>query len=113
MSAPAVPTLYLLAGLGVLGVAWALTRPGAAGAAGEALGAAAVDAADGAIRGTVVAVGELVGIPATDADQCTRDLAAGDLLAASFSCPAPRYLKAIATGDHGPAFQGGGATGSY
>lgn len=108
-----LPTLYVLAGLGVVGVAWAMTRQGAAAAAGEAAAHAVVDAAEGAIRGTVIGVGEVVGIPETDNDQCTLDLARGDLWAASFSCPAPRYLKAIATGDYGSSGQSGGATGSW
>jgi hypothetical protein len=113
MKVPASLPLVALAALGVLGAAWALTRPGAAAGAGEAMGRALIEGADGAIRGTVVAAGELVGIPDTNADQCTIDLAAGDLWAASFSCPAPRYLKAVATGDYGAKATGNGAEGSW
>lgn len=43
--------------------------------------------------GVVVGVGEAVGIPATNQDQCSIDMANGDDWAASFSCPAPVFLK--------------------
>jgi hypothetical protein len=46
----------------------------------------------GAASGVVVGAGEAIGIPATDEDQCSKDLAAGDKWAASFSCPAKRLL---------------------
>lgn len=60
-------------------------------AAGAAVAAAVGDAA----VGTVVGIGEVVGIPATNATQCQLDLAAGDLWAASFSCDAGTYLEAV------------------
>lgn len=69
-------------------------RRGFAGAAKDT-SKAAVNVLGGAIAGTVEGVGEAVGIPATDDDQCTKDLAAGDTLAASFSCPASRFIKSV------------------
>lgn len=61
---------------------------------GQALGEGAAGAAIGAGEGVVLGVGDAVGIPRTDDDQCTIDLANGDLWAASFSCPAGRYIEA-------------------
>lgn len=109
MKVPASFPLFALVAVAALAAAWAITRQGAASAAGQAAGQALVDATDGAIRGTVVGIGGIVGIPDTNADQCTIDLANGDMWAASFSCPAPRYLKALA----GNIAGSGGATGSY
>lgn len=62
-----------------------------AGAAGRAVGSGAVDFVDG----VVVGVGSGMGVPETDAAQCDADLAAGDMWAASFSCPAGRWLSAV------------------
>lgn len=50
-------------------------------------------AADSAVANVIVGAGGVVGIPATDNDQCTLDIARGDTWAASFSCPAPRFFK--------------------
>lgn len=60
---------------------------GAASAAAKAAGDAAV--------GTVIGIGQVVGIPETSDQKCTVDLANGDFWAASFSCTATRYLKAV------------------
>lgn len=48
-----------------------------------------------AATGAVVGLGEFVGIPATNASQCDKDLAAGDTWASSFSCPAGRFVGGI------------------
>lgn len=112
MKVPAIPgELYLIGGLAVAAALWAAKQGGAQGA-GQALGTAAVNAANGVITGTVTGIGETVGIPKTNDDQCTRDLAAGDLWKASFSCPAPRYLQALASGNYGGG-NSGGATGTW
>ena len=73
---------------------------GAAGAAfgdiGDTVGTWASDAAalaDSTVSNVIVGAGGLVGIPATDHDQCTLDIARGDTWAASFSCTAPRFFK--------------------
>lgn len=66
MSAAALPRIeFLLIGLAGLAAVVLLTNKGAA----TALGSAAVDAVDGVIGGAVIAVGEKIGIPATDADK--------------------------------------------
>lgn len=55
----------------------------------------AVTAVDNTVANVVVGAGGIVGIPATDNDQCTLDLARGDMWAASFSCPASRFIKGV------------------
>lgn len=112
-----LPPLALAAGavgLGLIALAWANKSPGQTLAGSIAQGA--VTAAGDAAAGAVVGLGEVVGIPATDADQCSIDLAAGDYWAASFSCPASRFLKAssdavFSSNDTPPP--SGGATGSW
>src|SRR3990167_5424179 len=100
MKADALP-LYMVGGLAVAAAPWAGSPQGAGGAGRQGGGSAAVRAAEGVVVGTVEAIGETVGIPQTDDDQCTRDLAAGDLWAASFSCPAPRFIAALGSGGYG------------
>lgn len=53
---------------------------------------AAIGLLDGAATGTVLGIGEAFGIPETNADQCTADLAAGNTWEASKSCPAGRFI---------------------
>jgi len=94
MSAVTVPPVALVAGavgLGALLYVWSQKQPGQsmAGAAGQAAAEAVADASAGAVIG----VGEVFGIPATNEDQCSIDLASGDLWAASFSCPAKRFFN--------------------
>jgi hypothetical protein len=55
-------------------------------------GAAAVD---GAVANAVIGAGGVVGIPATNDDQCSLDIARGDMWAASFSCTASRFIDAV------------------
>lgn len=59
-----------------------------AAAAGRVAAGAVVNAGVGAVKG----VGAAVGVPDTSTDQCTADLAAGRTWAASFSCPAGRFI---------------------
>lgn len=47
-------------------------------------------------EGAVIGIGEAVGIPQTDADQCAAYVAAGDWWNASFYCPAGTFLKSAA-----------------
>lgn len=100
VSADLLVKLALVAG-GVIAVLYAVRQvKGAAGAAfgdiGESIGTWASDAAalaDNSVANVIVGAGGLVGIPATDHDQCSLDIARGDTWAASFSCPAPRFFK--------------------
>jgi hypothetical protein len=109
-----VPPVALVAGavgLGALVYVWMQARPGQnlAAAAGTAAVGAVVDAGAGA----VVGIGEVFGIPATNPEQCAVDLANGDYWAASFSCPAKRFLTAVVSQDSTPPPSTGGATGSW
>lgn len=89
------PMIYMGAALagGALLYVLSQKRPGEslAGAAGRAAVSVVGDTAAGAVKG----VGELVGVPDTDMDQCSRDLAAGRHWDASFSCPASRFLGSV------------------
>jgi hypothetical protein len=114
MSAANISPTAVLAVAGVAAAAIAamyVAKKGVAGAAQEA-GGAIVTAADGAVTGVVKGIGERVGVPDTNQDQCTIDLANGDLWAASFSCPAPRYLAAVEKKIFGSG-QSDPATGSW
>ncbi|SOD41601.1 hypothetical protein [Nitrosovibrio sp. Nv4] len=57
-------------------------------------GSAAVEAVDSVLTGTVEATGAIFGIPKTDKTQCQRDIEAGHMWDASFSCPARDFLGA-------------------
>lgn len=114
MKAASLPPVAMVAGavgVGALLYVMAKKRDGQsmAGAAGEA----AVEAVADAGAGAVIGIGEVFGIPATDTDQCSIDLANGNYWAASFSCPAGRFLKAITGTDDTPPTSTGGATGSW
>ncbi|MDE3038933.1 MAG: hypothetical protein KGJ21_10865 [Pseudomonadota bacterium] len=78
----------------------------------KAVGTAAVGAVGDAAVGTVIGIGETVGIPPTNATQCQIDLANGDMWAASFSCDAATYISAVKD----KVFSGGtsaGASGTW
>lgn len=68
-------------------------RPGEslAGATGRAVASAVGDAGVGAVKG----VGAVFGIPDTNESKCDADLAAGNTWAASFSCPASRFIGSV------------------
>lgn len=89
------PILYGGAALAALALAYlvATKRAGESlsTAAGRAVAGVAGDVAAGAVKG----VGEAVGIPDTNADQCSADIAAGRTWDASFSCPAKRFLGSV------------------
>lgn len=60
--------------------------------------AGAVNAAGDVVAGTVIGVGEVVGIPDTDLAKCKAAMEAGNTMDASFYCPAPTFLKYLITG---------------
>lgn len=84
-------TLMLAAGLAGLGLIWWATRAGVT----QKLAAGAVSAMGDVAVGTVKGIGQTFGVPDTNMTQCQRDLAAGNVLDASFSCPAGTYLGAV------------------
>lgn len=65
------------------------------GGAAKDLTKGAVSVAGGAITGITEGIGEQVGVPVTSATQCEKDIAAGDHWAASFSCPAGKFLGSL------------------
>lgn len=87
-----IPTVYLIGGGAVaLAALYVFTR--GVKETGQAIGGAAVDMADGVIGGAVEGIGAMVNIPPTNKTQCEIDKAKGDTWAASFSCPAPDFLR--------------------
>lgn len=76
----------LLVGLLLLYVAFR----GVKGAAKDA-----VNAVGGVASGVVVGVGEQFGIPETNKTQCQKDLDAGNMWDASFSCSAPDFARGV------------------
>lgn len=62
-----------------------------AGAVGTGAVGAVADVATGVIKG----VGGVFGVPDTNMDQCSQDLAAGRTWDASFSCPASRFVGSV------------------
>jgi hypothetical protein len=86
-----ITTPYLIAGGAVLAaLLWAASR--GAKQTGQAIGAAAVDMADGVVSGAVVGTGSLLGIPATDLTACEIAKREGRTWDASFVCPAKDFL---------------------
>lgn len=68
--------------------------------AGKGVAAAAADAAAvipsvaaNAAAGVVVGIGDVIGVPRTSEDECSRLIAARQLWAASFKCPAGRWIS--------------------
>lgn len=89
-----VTAVYLVAGVAVAGaLVWAVTRAGSASNAGQYIGGAAVDMADGVISGAVVGAGQIFGIPATNMTKCEKAKAEGRTWDASFDCPAADFIK--------------------
>lgn len=66
--------------------------------AAAAVGTAAVGAADGAAGGVVQGIGATIGVPMTDEQKCQAAMASGNYTDASFYCPAPTFLKFVASG---------------
>jgi hypothetical protein len=117
VNVPPVAAVGVVLGVGLLAYAWMQKTPGQSLAA--SVGASAVGAVVDVGAGAVVGLGQAVGIPATSGDQCTIDLENGDYWAASFSCPASRFIGASTSAAKNAVFGAstpkstGGATGSW
>lgn len=85
---------YLAAGGVVAGLAAYVVVKGPRGVA-KNLAEGVGTAAGAVIEGGVVGLGRVVGVPETSMSQCQRDIAAGDTLAASFSCPAKEFIQYV------------------
>ena len=84
---------YLVAGLSAAAVVGLLIYSRrSSGNVGKDIGAGAVGLADNIFAGAVEGIGSLVGVPATNPDQCAADQVAGRTWDASFSCPAGDFL---------------------
>lgn len=81
--------------VGLLGF-WLLSRHSRAIAAGAA--GAVIDAADGILTGTVVTIGEKLGVPETSVRTCEAAMQNGQKMAASQYCPAGRFIRWIFAG---------------
>lgn len=92
MKLPAIPMPYLIAGAAVgAALLWAASK--GAKDTGTTIARAGVDLVDGVVGGTVVGIGEKVGIPATNMTECERAKAEGRTWDASFACPAKDFLS--------------------
>lgn len=82
----------LVAGVGVLVIAAVLYvwRKGAG-----AVAQGAVNLVNDTVGGAVVGVGNVIGIPETNLNECDRALAEGRYWDASFVCPAGRLVKGL------------------
>lgn len=65
------------------------------GETGAGIASAGVDLVAGVFVGGVEAIGNQVGIPETNEDECDRAIAEGRTLDASFACPAGRWIKSL------------------
>ncbi|MGH7886254.1 MAG: hypothetical protein ACREPG_00185 [Candidatus Binatia bacterium] len=75
------------------GIAALIMFPQIVGKLGFRIGRTAITVVIDAATGAVIAIGESVGIPATDAAKCKEYVDAGDFWQASFYCPAGTFLK--------------------
>lgn len=97
--------VYLAAGGVVSGLVLYIAMRGPGGVAedvtsgiGEGVGGAikGTGTAIGAvIEGSIVGIGKIGGVEETNLSQCQKDIAAGNTLSASFSCPAADFLKYV------------------
>ncbi len=71
-----------LAGVVIIAATWVTNN---AGEVAEVIGAAAVDAVDGVLTGTVTGVGAAVGVPRTNQTECEKAKAEGRTRDASFA----------------------------
>lgn len=94
MKLPSIPTPYLIAGgVAVAALLW-INAKGAKNA-GQAIGTGAVNLVDGVLSGSVMGIGEVFGVPATEMTECERAKAEGRTWDASFVCPAKDFLKFV------------------
>jgi hypothetical protein len=95
------------AAVGVVLLGLYIAKKGVAGAAADVVGVAA-DAAGGIVQG----IGEVIGIPRTDEQECEKALREGRMWDASFACPAGTFIGG-AWERLWSSERGGGASGSW
>lgn len=86
-----LPNPYLIGGAAIAAALAYVSMRGAK-KAGADIGGAAVHLVDGVLSGAVVAIGEGVGIPATNLTECERAKLEGRTWDASFACPAGDFI---------------------
>lgn len=96
MKTPPLNQTTLILGAVVVAAVWLLMR-GVGGVAKD-IAVGAVSAVGGATSGAVVGVGQVIGIPDTNLDQCEIDIKNGNYWEASKSCPAARFIRYSVTG---------------
>ncbi|HEY6093820.1 MAG TPA: hypothetical protein VIU93_02595 [Gallionellaceae bacterium] len=87
------PVLVGVVALGAIVVVWVAVK-GVGGFAKDVT-KGAVNAAGGAVEGTVVGLGELLAVPQTSKTECEKAIAEGRTLDASFACPAGKFVKSL------------------
>ena len=105
MKLPAVNPLWVFGAVAIVGtvglIAWRARQAGGVGplaaSAGQAVGSAAVQAVDGAAKGVIETIGQVVGIPVTSETECERAKREGRTWDASFACPAGDFLGYVFT----------------
>jgi len=90
------PVYWIAGGAVLVALAYAaVKRAGGAAGVGTVAGSAMIEAADGFVSEAVFTIGEKIGIPRTDANECARAKAEGRTWDASFVCPAADFLKYV------------------
>lgn len=92
MKVPTIPTGYLIAGGAVVAALAYIKFKGAAGL-GKDIATGTIELVDSVVSETVIAGGEVVGIPRTNQTECEKAKAEGRTWDASFACPAGDFLK--------------------
>lgn len=95
--------LIAVAGIGIAALLLWIWQKGLSAAASSAVGAA-----NQVVGGTVVGIGNVIGIPETNTNDCDKALAEGRYWDASFACTAGRLVKGL-FGDNTVSSPGQGA----
>lgn len=90
---PSTPTLVAAAALALVAMGLVLAKKKVGGVQDVAAGAMGVlgDVASG----TVLGIGDAIGIPRTDMTECERAIAEGRTWDASFACPAKTFISSV------------------
>jgi hypothetical protein len=87
--------MFIGAAVAALALLILVKKKGAAAAVGADIGAAAVDLAGGVVAGASMGIGDALGIPRTNMNECERAIAEGRTWDASFACPASDFLSSL------------------
>jgi hypothetical protein len=92
-------TIAIVATVAAVAVVYAAKRAfqAAADAGPLGIGAAVGSGVVNAGAGVVLGMGDAIGIPRTEMNECERAMAEGRTWDASFACPAPVFLRYLAS----------------